>query len=269
MTEGLVSGIRFRVLDLYEQALMQLPALREEGDREALHRYRVNLRKCRCLLELFIEELWQTPACALSLSFAAQIKVSNLVRDLDVFVAQLKPGPLRDYVEQLRQFRLANLHDQLHRLEREQLLCQSVLALKWTLNQTQLADATVDISEQLRLQIIAQTERALSTGKSKHWHRVRILVKKQRYLIDLCLPQGRSGLAQEWQDRLGAFNDSCCQLTILNDIEPGSAELKTELLSQKSDLQLQKAQTLDVLVKLGRRELKKKNAFGHLVEINR
>ncbi|WP_298444452.1 CHAD domain-containing protein [uncultured Ferrimonas sp.] len=269
MTEGLVAGICARVRLQYHHALAQLAAVEKGEDIEALHRYRVSLRKSRCLLDLFIEQLWQTPACAMSASMAQQARVTNRLRDIDVFVHSLEQNDLQIHLLQLRKQEQQQMLVQLKQLEREQLLCQALLGLKWPRNEMLLTECVSMVSEGLRQSIVNRCEVALASNKSKHWHKVRLLIKKQRYLADLCLPQGRSGHAQEWQDRLGQFNDSCTQLTLLHSLTELTPNLEVRIDGHVERLQQLKQSQKCALVQLCQQELAKKDPFGLLVEKNR
>ncbi|MBY5992026.1 CHAD domain-containing protein [Ferrimonas balearica] len=221
MAEDTVVAVQKRAGRQFTRALQHLPDIDVDGDPEALHQYRVALRKARTLLTLFAGPLIGTPAAALVVSLGQQARVANRARDLDVFVPAQPSGALKDHLARLRRQVHQSLQHDLSALERERALCEALFALPWPAGECPFDGAAQAADQTLEAAILAQGRRALDRGRARDWHRLRILVKRQRYLRSLCFEVEDQLEVKAWQDRLGAYNDLCCQRALLKPLARG------------------------------------------------
>ncbi|QIZ76167.1 CHAD domain-containing protein [Ferrimonas lipolytica] len=261
MDDSVVTAVQQRLVNQYQRMLSQVETIASNNDVEAVHRYRVSLRKSRCLLAIFADELANTPAATLAASFKQQAHVSNAVRDIDVFIAAVDIPMIIDYLLQQRLLLQQQLRQRLGDLQRERQLCLSCLLLPWPTTAVTLSAAVATQLQQLQQRSIAASKLAVSTGKDKHWHKLRLLIKAQRYLIELCLDNHHSD-ASLWQQRLGEFNDNCNQLQFLTDLPLQPKRLQRQLRKLTKRLKQQKKQQKRELTVLVEQELTKKDAFG-------
>ncbi|WP_028114914.1 CHAD domain-containing protein [Ferrimonas kyonanensis] len=256
MSEDVVRVLQPKLASLYQQALHQGESIDLKGDGEPLHHYRVGLRKCRSLLKLYRPLLPEALYDSLVISLGQQARVTNLMRDLDVLQQALpEQQPLRVAVEAWRRQAFTELFLQLGQLKRERALCVSIMALPWPKALIGFAEATQDVALKLQGKITQVHQRALLGGHPQDWHRLRIIIKRRRYLKEQCQPGVSYREDKALQDTLGAFNDSCCQIAFLEQQQP---RLATELQPALRQL----------LEQLEHRRQQQLAALGHLPEQN-
>ncbi|SHI18856.1 CHAD domain-containing protein [Ferrimonas marina] len=255
MNLGVEGAIQQRVLRLYQQALAQLPGVELGADVEALHQYRVNLRKGCSLLRLYRSLLAHTPASSLCLSLRAQCRVANRLRDLDVFHQQLPDGPLRDCIAGLRFEARTVLLSSLGELARERELCLALLTLTWSEQGQSFDQATVQVEHKVARQLEKKRQCAIRRQRSEDWHALRIMIKKQRYFSEQCLGEGKLSWQKAWQQRLGEFNDLCCQLEMLEQLEASVPTLADALQARQRQTRQALERQKAALVSLAETEL--------------
>ncbi|SDJ09861.1 CHAD domain-containing protein [Ferrimonas sediminum] len=256
MAEDVVRVLQPKLASLYQGALHQGESIDLKGDGEPLHHYRVGLRKCRSLLKLYRQMLPQALYESLVISLGQQARVTNLMRDLDVLQQSLPAShPLLAVVEAWRRQAFTELFLQLGQLKRERALCVSVMALPWPKALAQFSEVTENVAVKLEGKIHRVHQRALLGGHPQDWHRLRIVIKRRRYLKEQCQPGASYRGDKALQDALGAFNDSCCQIAFL--------EQQQQRLS--ADLQPVLRQLLEQLEHRRQQQLA---ALGHLPEQN-
>ncbi len=216
---ALCDGIRVRVAEQYARAQQMLQAVDVEGDPEALHQYRVSLRRARSLLTLYRASLDGTPAAAIASSLSEQAAIANLARDLDVFWPTLADGPLKDRVAALRRDAYQAFVTASQAQERERALVHELLQLSWPESDRSLVQETARVRSALVAKIERQCQRLQSQNSTRQWHRLRILIKRWRYLENLCGDDADVSQLKTGQTLLGDFNDLCCQLTLLKRLQ--------------------------------------------------
>ncbi|ADN76540.1 CHAD domain containing protein [Ferrimonas balearica DSM 9799] len=245
--ETVATGIRERAATQYDTALQHLTGVDVDGSPEALHQYRVHLRKARSLLTLYRDALADTPAALLAQLLGEQARAANLARDLDVFWPSLDPGALKDEVGRLRQRTYRIFHAEAEQQQRDRELALWLLKLSWPCDGRVLAPETERVRQHLKSRIEHQCQRLLNRSSTPQWHRLRILIKRWRYLETLCGEPSQLALLKEGQTLLGDFNDLCSQRILLKPLQAGKgkaarqarqyrAELKAAQMTQKNAL---------------------------------
>ncbi|MBY6185074.1 CHAD domain-containing protein [Marinobacter hydrocarbonoclasticus] len=224
----LSEGIRTRVSAQYQRALTLLADIDVTGDPEALHQYRVSLRKARSLLTLFRAPLRETPAGLISEMLAEQASIANLARDLDVFWPQLADGALKRRIGQWRTDAYEAFIAASTEQERDREVVQWLLMLNWPCNGRSLEEETGRVRDELLVNIERQCERLMMSASSRQWHRLRILIKRWRYLESLCGAPADLSSLKAGQTLLGEFNDLCCQRKLLKCLQKEAALCPTE-----------------------------------------
>ncbi|BDY05707.1 CHAD domain-containing protein [Ferrimonas sp. YFM] len=216
MTRRLIPELQPRLAALYQHALEQGRAMDCHGDSEPLHKYRVALRKLRCLLKLYRPYLPEQPVQSLLVSTGQQARISNRMRDLDVFAESLGPEhPLAAQVQRWRQQSFTELYLALGQLKRERALCQTCLSLPWGKGKGAFDAITDKVEHKLTRKAQKDLHKARESGATEDWHRLRLRIKAQRYLKEVCLPHKPWTREKALQDALGEFNDSCSQIGFL------------------------------------------------------
>lgn len=180
---------------LLSQADRQQRAILNSDDAEAVHQYRVAIRKARSLLRLFRSELGPI-AALLARQLAAAQRSTNALREVDVLMqawpgwserlsAELQPGA-EGVVVQLQDQRVAALHS----VRRQLLTMAAPLAV--------LADSLDPLGKAERplkkpvLRVMRRQKRRLRRALRRltpdspatDFHRARIAAKRMRYLLE-------------------------------------------------------------------------------------
>ncbi|TKB47769.1 CHAD domain-containing protein [Ferrimonas sediminicola] len=249
MASRVIPELQPRLAALYLQALEQGRAMAPDGDGEPLHRYRVALRKLRCLLKLYRRHFPEEVVTALLASAAQQGRVSNEMRDLDVLAVTLgRTHPLSPQVARWRSDAFARLFLALGQLKRERQLCLSCLSLPWGKGRDSFETVTDKVAQKLAHKVKRDLARALSSGEAEDWHRLRLRIKAQRYLKEVCQPHKPWSRERALQDVLGAFNDSCSQIAFLQSkLDDTNPPLRRQLASLLEQTQLKKQRQLAAL----------------------
>ncbi|WP_028108916.1 CHAD domain-containing protein [Ferrimonas futtsuensis] len=248
MGTRLITELQPRLASLYRHALEQGMAMDCHGDIEPLHRYRVALRKLRCLLKLYRPYLPQEAVQALLVSTGQQARISNRMRDLDVFADSLgEAHPLAALVRQWREETFTQLYLALGQLKRERQLCLVCLSLPWGKGEEAFEEVTGKLERKLTRKAEKDLHRARESGTAEDWHRLRLRIKAQRYLKEVCLPHKPWKREKALQDALGEFNDSCSQIGFLesrlDEVDEGvRPQMKTLLGETRKRMAQQLAQ---------------------------
>ncbi|WP_417347653.1 CHAD domain-containing protein [Ferrimonas sp.] len=250
MTRRLIPALQPRLAALYLHALEQGMAMDCHGDIEPLHRYRVALRKLRCLLKLYRPYLPEQPVQALLASTGQQARISNRMRDLDVFAESLgRAHPLAAQVERWRQQSFTELYLALGQLKRERMLCQTCLSVPWGKDKGSFEEVTDQVERKLTSKAHKDLQKARESGAPEAWHRLRLRIKAQRYLKEVCLPHKPWKREKALQDALGELNDSCSQIGFLesrlDEVDTGMRPLMERLLQDTRERMAQQLAALN------------------------
>lgn len=242
--EALSAGIQARVAEQYVRAQRMLAEVDVDASPEALHQYRVSLRKARSLLTLYRLSLEHTPAALVAEMLAEQATIANRARDLDVFLTTLPEGKLRDRVGEMRREAYDDFANEAKQQARDRAVVQWLLSSNWAEaeNCCGLDEETDKVRASLLAKIGRQCLRLQSRPSSRQWHRLRILVKRWRYLESLCGANGEISHLKAGQTLLGDFNDLCCQITLLKRIEQGDDACRKEAKRTRKALKLAKSE---------------------------
>lgn len=218
------------------------------GDVEALHDFRVALRRLRALLQAFRKALADTPAAAIEAELRAILKELGPARDTDVWrefmIRRLKTD---DPVAQS----LLEVPEQQKRQHREH-VCQLLGSPRWrgvkreldALIRRALAKPTGQLAQPLARPGRKAMKKAVRRvrRRSRGWpdlnpeemHRLRIACRKARYLAEFLTPYGSRDLARlaarfkHLQDLLGDIHDYEVFMERLSGL-PVSEDLRREI----------------------------------------
>ncbi len=232
------------------------PGIIADLDPEYVHQYRVNIRKCRSLVQMFKKTLVVQSYQTLKTELKILGKRTNELRDLDVFL--LEEARLRELLPESQQAGLGQLFQRV-RQRREVTLDKLVVELGRADNQqlnrllTHLQQAPSRPGKQARQPIgrlvgkklqkqyrkICQAADVIDAATADEaLHTLRIEGKKLRYLLelfgDLFDRQALKPLVRQLkglQDSLGRFNDCAVQSRFLADLSQQERLTGEELAS--------------------------------------
>ena len=226
---------------LFAQARRYEPGILADRDTEHLHQYRVCLRRIRSIFSLMKKTLPEQTEQALKIRLAALARVTNSLRDLDVFLLErqhfmaLLPEAFRPGLEQLfrqvekerrqakdelgRQLLATAYEDQCHWLE--DFFASPALLQTAAARQSVRAGANQAIWK--RYQRICKDGRAITESTpDEQVHDLRIQCKKLRYLLDFFAAlypakqvKRQVKALKGLQTLLGDFNDYAVQQAFL------------------------------------------------------
>ncbi len=205
-----------------------LNASAEPGAAEGVHQLRVTTRRLRELLRLFADVLPPEQTQELRLQLRRLAAALGVVRDLDIRLARL---PARDdadfmplatdrYVGALTRARRhahASLLDLLQQPKIAGLPAElaQLIALGRALDAPATVDARINATLPAILNAVRYAaERALKTGRARHLHRLRIKIKRLRYILETIVPiageeaASMAAVSTELQGLLGEHQDA-------------------------------------------------------------
>jgi len=207
------------LIEQLETARQQLPLIGPDAEIEALHRFRVALRRFRSVLAAYTKHLHAPDAIAKSM-----LKVTNPLRETDVFLASIPPDIY------------PNLHQALTRYREKQYKKQWMPETPGRFSQTidiLVADINVRKLDPGKKRLIGTGEalyekakKARQTlrddSKEKHIHDTRLHYKQARYVLEFLHEAGlidakrKIKNAKKHLEHFGAIQDAANQLEWLH-----------------------------------------------------
>lgn len=237
---------KYLCYQLYHATLLRLK-LSPESDIEVLHQYRVAIRRCRSLLRLYLPDYY-----ALQEVLKEIVQQTNLLRELDVFIASVDPKEYGRVLRLLKEYR----NEQFEVFLSEKSMRQTLKALNRLydtlseLNPDLSTAALVETAQQhARLQIHTYETLPEKTPEEA-LHRLRIRFKVARYALEFLQQSGlheekeQIRRCKEIQDHLGAVQDAANQLSLLKSF------CKTHKSTQCRRLLKERKEELKALKKL-------------------
>lgn len=213
--------------------------LKRDGDFEVLHRLRVGLRRFRCLLWAFEPVLPKRKARAWRRRYAeyaaiaAEARVWNVLIENTLPQAPVKPGAeLTSFIEQLQgiaEHKNQSSRKQLLRLRVDRLM-GACLSDEQLFRQKRWRNAEQSIKKLARTRLrlaakgLAKAIQQMNENDVNSIHRVRVEIKRLRYLTELFAPVLKRRdtcllkLLVDLQSELGAFNDLVDAQRVLSEL---------------------------------------------------
>ena len=228
--------------------------LAKEEDSERLHQLRVALRKIRSFLALLAKELDLPQAKELQKSIKAIMKQTNRARDLDVYLEWMQhykkivpPKKLKRLTQSLHKEREAAYIALLHTLQSPQFSLLLFRLHAFAANQPHQRIPSIILAKRaLKRQlhkVWERTSRLNSSSKPKKYHRLRIEIKKLRYLMEFFAfvfePKEYEKLIhkiKKIQEILGRHQDTTVQMEYLQLLVQKNPSEKKALLSLRQHL---------------------------------
>lgn len=221
--------LQYQINNLFKAAFKEVRAtysylLKTPGDIEALHQFRISLRRVKSLLHSFEQVIRRSVFSTIYTNVSTPLKASNALRDYDVLIAALSSKQHLQNEPAIKHIETVNKHlKQIRNHSRQQFFQQ--------LQTWQIVDLPAECTRKpYRSQSftdfmqtsLAQHQKVIKSliGKIKHtnrdepFHRLRIAFKQYRYLLEMSPPSfiaegARTRLKQlkVMQTLLGKFND--------------------------------------------------------------
>ncbi|WP_169942191.1 CHAD domain-containing protein [Campylobacter sp. RM15925] len=248
---------RVMFFQIYKQIRKYRQIYLETKDEEALHQFRVNLRKTRSMLKLLSSVFDKKTADHFNKNFKTIASSTNKKRDIDVFLDFLKEEkrtkPLILLAQEVKEAENIKITAMLNASKSEEVFKDWEIFLKEQSDFYQGKDYDKPIKKvvayALRLQILRlQKSLALLNNECEnlHFHNTRIQIKRLRYLLEIFIDmfaikslEKCRQRAKEIQEIFGDLQDRDIWLEILKDLEQNSkdsieisSKLKTKIYKQ-------------------------------------
>jgi CHAD domain-containing protein len=231
---------KYLTYQLYHAIQLALK-LSKESDIEHLHQFRVAIRRSRSLLRLYLPEYY-----ALQEILRGIVKQTNILRELDVFIASVDTAAYPDVVRILHEYR----NEQFDLYLTDAFLARSIAALH------KLYDTLCDINPDIATEVLIETAESHTAeslqsyndlppkASDKVLHQLRIRFKISRYAMEFlhhsALHEERETIrtCKKIQDHLGEVQDAFNQLKLLKHFyrTHRSKECKKLLKERKAQL---------------------------------
>jgi len=206
--------------DQLSTAKTQLDIIGPEADIEALHRFRVALRRFRSVLISYDNKMYAPDAIAKSM-----LKSTNALRETDVFLASVDARRYPGLHQSIARFRRRQYGD-IWTKKRVKRFAQSLQMLT-----TDMAKLPLEFSDKKllnrgkKLYDVAKNSHAKLTSKSPEaqMHKTRLLYKQARYVLEFLRDAGVANEEKKIKkvkkqlEHFGAIQDAVNQLEWLRD----------------------------------------------------
>jgi CHAD domain-containing protein len=262
MTSGLLSrspeeGARLLALSFLDQAAAARPRLNDPADSEALHDFRVGLRRLRSCLRSYREYLEDGIPRKLANRLRRLASSTGPGRDAEVQIAWLRGqgaalsahhrASLAWVLARLEEVRRDAYAKATAKVERDFAAIEEKLRARLTVYRTEvhldaaatratLAEATAGILHDQVAELEAHLAGIGDADDEKQAHRARISAKRVRYLLEPCgeeIPQAEAVVKRfkVLQDLLGELHDAhILELELADALETAAAERARKLL---------------------------------------
>jgi CHAD domain-containing protein len=222
-------------------AFQLLPKISEESDIEYLHQFRVSIRRSRSLLRLYLPEYY-----ALQEVLRSAVRQTNILRELDVFVASVDPDVYPKLVKLLHDYR----NEQFDAVLTDHFREQTRHALNRLYDDlTQLNPAIEDerlivMAEKHFQGCVADYDALTKKSSEEELHELRIRFKITRYALEFLEQSGlhsekeKIKSCKKIQDHLGAVQDAANQFRFLKSFceTHATKECRQLLKARKGEL---------------------------------
>ena len=200
-------------------AKKQLTLIGPDGEREALHRFRVSLRRFRSVLDAYTHHLYAPEAIVKSM-----VKVTNPLRETDVFLSSISVSEYPTLHRALTAFRSAQ-YKQIWKADTAERFGQAIDALIGDLSKLELDPGKKKLVRKGK-HLYAEAKKAhhklTKDSEEEKIHETRIRYKKARYVLEFLNEAGLLDEAKRIKkikkilDHFGAIQDAANQLEWLH-----------------------------------------------------